>query len=98
MANIRNLKKNIDLQIYEVISDCLTWSEVHKKGDADGVSGILADAVTLRNDLIHRINHAPASADAKVVRAHFLQIQTDLTNGIDGLFKKLSSVSKKKAR
>jgi hypothetical protein len=98
MATIRKLKKKIELQIFEVISDCFTWSEIHADKKKSEVSEILADAVTLRNDLIHRVNHTVDTTDPKVVRAHFQLIQKDLLNGTDELFKRLSSVSKTKTK
>lgn len=98
MATIKKLKRKIESQIFEVISDCFTWSEVHSDKDKNEVSEILADAVTLRNDLIHRVNHSVDATDPKAVKAHFQLIQKDLLLGTDELFKRLSSVSKKKTK
>jgi hypothetical protein len=98
MATIRKLKKKIDSEIFEVISDCFTWSEVHPGIKPDGVSEILADTVALRNDLIHRVNHTVDATDPKAVKSHYQQIQKDLLSGTDSLFKRLSSLSKKKTK
>jgi hypothetical protein len=98
MATIRKLKKKIDSEIFEVISDCFTWSEVHPEKKPGGVSEILADAVALRNDLIHRVNHTVDATDSKAVKSHYQQIQKDLLSGTDSLFKRLSSLSKKKTK
>jgi hypothetical protein len=98
MGSIRKLKKEIDSQVYEVISDCFTYSEIHADNKADDVSGIIADACNFRNDLIHRVNNADPSADPKGVKAHYQLINHDLDAGVDKLFDRLSSLSKTKKK
>jgi hypothetical protein len=98
MGSIRKLKKAIDAKVYEVISDCFTYSELHPDDKPEDVSGIISDTVNFRNDLIHRINNPDPGADPKSVKAHYQLINKDLTAGIDKLFERLSSVSKKKKK
>jgi hypothetical protein len=98
MANIRQLKKAIDSQVYEVLADCFTWTKVNQDKKSDEVEGIIADAVNLRNELISRVNNTDPSADPKGVRAHYQLIGKDLTSGIDSFFGRLSSVSTKKKK
>ncbi|MCX6334586.1 MAG: hypothetical protein NT092_09825 [Bacteroidia bacterium] len=98
MGSIRKLKKEIDSKVYEVISDCFTFSELYPDNKPDEVSGIISDAVNFRNDLIHRINNPDPSADPKGVNAHYQLINKDLVGGVDKLCDRLSSVSKKKKK
>ena len=56
MANIRTLKKEIDTCVYEVISDCLTYSALNPESNQDDVSGLISEAVMLRNNLFRKIN------------------------------------------
>ncbi|MGD0341253.1 MAG: hypothetical protein ABSA76_06065 [Bacteroidales bacterium] len=98
MANIRQLKKSIDSQVYEVISDCFTWTELNSGKKSGEVESIISDAVNLRNELIHRVNNPDTSADAKAVKAYYQLIGKDLATGVDSLFSRLSSVSKKKKK
>jgi hypothetical protein len=98
MGNIRKLKKEIDSQVYELISDCFAHSEVHKEEDSEVVSGIISGAVSLRNELIHRINNPDREADQKTTRVYFQQIKSDLDSGLSDLFTRLSSASKKKKK
>jgi len=51
MANIRTLKKEIDTCVYEVISDCLTYSALNPEKNQDDVSSLISEAVMLRNNL-----------------------------------------------
>ncbi len=98
MGSIRKLKKQIDSKVYEIISDCFTFTEIHPDGKPDDVSGIISDAVNLRNDLIHRVNNPDPAADPKSVKAHYQLINQDLASGVDNLCERLSSVSKKKKK
>jgi hypothetical protein len=98
MGSIRKLKKEIDSEVYEVISDCLTYSEVHPDKKPDDISGIISDAVNFRNDLMHRVNNPDPSGDPKGVKVHYQLIKRDLSAGIDSLCERLSSVSKKKKK
>jgi hypothetical protein len=96
MANLRELKKDINNLVYELISDCLIYSGLHPDDKKEKVTAILSEAVNLRNDLIARINNPSDKADPKAVRAHYRMVKSDLLAGVDTLFGKLSSLSGKK--
>jgi hypothetical protein len=98
MASVRKLKKEIDSRIYEVISDCFTYSALYPDNKSDEVSAIISDTVNFRNELIHRINNPVSDADPKGIRAHYQSVSKDFVSGVDKLFERLSSVSKKKKK
>jgi len=98
MGSIRKLKKEIDSCVYELLSDCFAYSELNPDTKSDEISGIISDAVNFRNDLIHRVNNPDREADPKGVKAHYQLVNSDLVNGVDKLFSRLSSVSKKKKK
>lgn len=98
MASIRKLKKVIDSKVYEVISDCFTYSELHPDHKPDELSGIISDAVNFRNDLVHRVNNPDRETDPKGIKAHYQLINRELDTGVDKLCERLSSLSKKKKK
>jgi hypothetical protein len=98
MGSIRKLKKDIDSRLYEVISDCFTFSEVHSDEKSDEISDLISDAVNFRNGLIHRINNPDKEIDPKGLKAHYQLINKELNSGSDSLFERLSSLSKKKKK
>jgi hypothetical protein len=98
MASIRKLKKVIDSKVYELISDCFTFSELHPDSTPDEVSGIVLDAVNFRNDLMHRVNNPGREIDPKGIKAHYQLIDRELDEGVDKLCERLSSLSKKKKK
>jgi hypothetical protein len=98
MANIRTLKKEIDTCVYEVISDCLTYSALNPESNQDDVSGLISEAVMLRNNLFRKINAPFSGEDDLKLKKHFQEIRKEFTVGIDELFGRLSSLSKKKKK
>ena len=98
MASIRQLKKIIDSKIYELISDCFTFSELHPNNKSEEVSGIVSDAVNFRNDLLYKVNHPGTEIDPKGIKAHYQLINKEMDEGVDKLCERLSSLSKKKKK
>jgi hypothetical protein len=97
MASVRELKKDIDYLVFEVISDCLLYSDVNPDENTDAVTSIIEDAVNFRNDLIARVNNPDGKDNAKIVKAYYKKVEKDLLTGVDKLFDRLSALSVKKA-
>ncbi len=97
MASVRRLKKDIDYLIFEVISDSFTFGSVHPDEKEEDITGILADAVALREDLFRRVNNPPEPDDPKAVRVHFNAVKKDLFVGVDRLCMRLSALAEKKS-
>ncbi len=98
MANIRRLKKDIDSQIYGVISDCFTFSTLYPEDKPEEVTGIISDAVNFRNELMHKVNNPSREAGPKGIKVHYQMVNKELIAGADKLFERLSSVSKKRKK
>jgi hypothetical protein len=96
MASIRELKKDIDYLVFEVISDCFVYSNVHPDNKTDELTALISDAVEFRNDLIARVNNPDGKDNPKIVKAYYKTVQKDLLSGVDKLFERLSSISAKK--
>ncbi len=96
MASVRNLKKDIDYLVFEVISDCFAFSSIHPDDKPDELTAIITDAVNFRNDLIARVNNPDGKENTKIVRAYYKTVEKDLLTGVDKLFDRLSALSKKK--
>jgi len=96
MASVRNLKKDIDFLIFEVISDCFAYSSIHAEDKSDEISAIISDAVNFRNDLIARVNNPDGKDNPKIVKVYYKTVEKDLITGVDKLFDRLSALSTKK--
>lgn len=95
MSSIRKLKKDVGDITYEVVSDCFTFMLVKDKKDNEKVQGYIAEAIDLRNDLIHRINGFAKEKDIEKRKVYFKKIKEDLYSGMDKTLEKLSKLSKK---
>jgi hypothetical protein len=96
MASVRELKKDIDFLIFEVISDCFTYSNVHPEDKTEELTALISDAVEFRNDLIARVNNPDGKDNPKIVKAYYKSVARDLLSGVDKLFERLSALSVKK--
>ena len=96
MASIRELKKDIDYLVFEVISDCFAFSAVHPDNQTDELSAIITDAVKFRNELISRVNNPDGKDNPKILKSYYKSVKNDLLTGVDKLFTRLSALTKKK--
>ncbi len=90
MASLRVIKKDIDYLVSEVISDCWTFLYINPDKKAEEAVSIINQAVELRNELYQRVNNP----DKSNVKAHYKAISKDLLAGVDGLFIKISDLTK----
>ena len=93
MANLRDLKKEINGIANEVISDCFLYLHLHKDKNKKEVTEIMKGTLKTRNDLIHKVNHSD-SGDQKMIKKHFIKIRSELVDKMDSHFTKLSKISK----
>ena len=95
MANKREIKKDVDYLVGEVISDCYTYLMINGEKNRDNVIEIIGGIVEKRNDLIGRVNH-DRNMDSKQIKSHYKAINVDLLAAVDNSFSKLSQLSAKK--
>ncbi|WP_372751052.1 hypothetical protein [Labilibaculum sp.] len=95
MASRRRLKKDIDYLCFEVISDCYNYNYLHPE-NKDEVMEIVKNTIVSRNELIARVNHPDGKDNAKIVKAYYKAVYTDLIKNVDESFQKLSNLIKKK--
>lgn len=95
MAKLRNLKRDVDYLVSEIISDCYTCLVIHPEEKQDEIFGVISEVVDLRNSLIERANHPAEKHNARLVKKHYMQIRIDMFMQIEALFIKLSDILKK---
>ncbi len=94
MASVRNIKKDIDYLVSEVISDCYTYLFLHDEKNKEKVIEIIESVVESRNKLFERVNNPEKVSDKKQIKKHYKGIYNDLFTAIDGSFTKLSDLTK----
>jgi len=98
MASVRQLKKDIDNQVFEIISDCFIFSGLHSDNKSEEIAAIIGEAVNLRNDLIARVNNPDGKDNPKIVKKHYQAVTSDLNSGVDKLCSRLSALTSKKKK
>lgn len=93
MANLRQIKKDIDYLVQEVVYDCYLALHFHPTKE-EAIIGVMEDAVDLRNDLYEMVNNPAEKHNKSLVKKHYAFIKHQTMDRIEGLFDKLGSVIK----
>ena len=96
MASIRNIKKDIDFLVDEVIADSFMCLSLNPGKKNDEIIDVINEIADTRNGLISRINDVPKSGKKTEVKAHFKAIYDELFEKVDSSFDKLSKVVESK--
>ena len=88
MASVKNLKKDINYVLGDVIEECYMWELINPKADAKKAQAVINEAIESFDGLITRVN------DKKVENksAHFKSVQSDLETVASGLLEKLNKL------
>lgn len=93
MASVKSIKKDIDYLVEEVVTDCYLALYFHPD-KKDDIVKIMEEAVDLRNELFSRANNPAEKHNKSLVKKHYAQLRRDMFSGIDGMFSRLSDLSK----
>ena len=85
MANLRNLKKEIDYRLEEFVFDC-EMAIYFQPNKEDEVAKLMEKAVELRNP--------DEPKNASLVRKYYAAMRRDMVASFEGLFGDLSALNK----
>lgn len=95
MANLRQLKKEIDYRLEEVVFDCdMAICFQPKKEEA--IFCVMQEAVAVRNDLFTKANNPAEPHNASLVRKHYAALRREMETVFGELFEKLSAINETK--
>ncbi|QGY43716.1 hypothetical protein GM418_08615 [Maribellus comscasis] len=97
MASVKNLKKDIDLIMSLVISDCFLVLEENSKVDNEKILDIVRDVIIKHREFKIRVNHPDGKDNPKMVKQYYKKIVEDLLSEADKALEKLSAEVKKVA-
>ncbi len=92
MANKRNIKKDINSVLGNVLEECYSEILNNPGKKEDEINKIIDDAVDLADDLISRVNNADKIA-GKERKPHFTKISEELEEKAIGFIEKLNKLS-----
>ncbi len=84
MANKRQLKKNINTAIFDVIDECIYIQETRPE-KFDATEALINEAIDAYNQLMSGINTAKKKADFQEVIATFEEKADDFVDKLNGL-------------
>ena len=95
MASVKNLKKDIDYLMAQIVNDCFYVMEHNSKVDNAEVLKIARHAIAVHQELRKRAMHPNGKKEKKLVREYYNKLIKDLLQSADEAFEKLSSEVKK---
>jgi len=93
MANLRDLKKDIDYLVGQVVMDCFEYIYKTDGADVEDAYQIVGDVLVLRSQLRKRANHPGGRDNRKFIKNHYMQIAKDLVEGCDSCYNKLGALT-----
>ena len=93
MASRKDLKKDIDYFVFDVIADCYACINENPDQDFSGYEQIINDIIVLQEALLIRINQFDPSGGVSS-RKYFQNIKADLAEGLKSAYESLEEVTK----
>ena len=85
MASIRNLKKDLNYILSDIIEECIVWEIDNPTGDITKSQAIIDEAIDTFDALIDKVNQR----DVENKKQHFRKIVEELETQSLTLFKKV---------
>ena len=93
MASLRDIKKEIDYVVNEVVYDCYLSLGFHSDKQGE-IIAVMQGVVDMRNDLIELVNNPAEKHNPSLVRKHYAYVRQQLNEKSDELWGKLSEICK----
>ena len=94
MANLRDLKKEIDYRLEEFVFDC-EMAIYFQPSKEEDVVAIMEKAVALRNALYVNANNPTEPHNASLVKKYYAAMRRDMVSSLGSLFEELSALNGK---
>lgn len=92
MANIRDIKKDINSMVEHFIQECYTHLAYSPPLNQENVLDIISDAVVLKKETLHKVNNLPEFSDIKETKHYFKKLIGDFYDRIVDLTERLNTL------
>lgn len=89
MASIRDLKKDINFVLGDIIEAVYVWEATSKKSNSKEGSSIIDSAIKIFDDLIVKVN----KKDVDNRQSHLKKVRVELEEKATGLIEKLNKLA-----
>ncbi|MDE5731344.1 MAG: hypothetical protein K2H81_07500 [Alistipes sp.] len=93
MANLRNLKKEIDYRLEELVFDC-DMAICFQPSKEKEIFELMQEGVALRNAFYVKANNPAEPHNRSLVRKHYAALNCEMDDAFGKLFEKLSEINK----
>jgi hypothetical protein len=93
MANIRNLKKDINYVTSELVVECFTYNFLFPDKSQDELAAIISDSVNMKSALIQQINEAKKGKNEEL-KQHCVRIRKEFKTHVEELADRLTELNK----
>ena len=95
MTNLRQLKKEIDYILEEVVFDC-DMAMCFQPSKEKEIFEVMQEAVAVRNNLYAKAMNPAEPHNRSLVRKHYAALRAEMNDAFGALFEKLSAINGKK--
>ena len=88
MASIKNLKKDINYVLGDIIEECYTWELLNPTTDSKATDAIIDEAILAFDSLVEKIN----IKNVENKKAHFKNITLELEEIANSLLEKINKL------
>ena len=88
MASIKNLKKDINNVLGDIIEECYTWEILNPKADKKVTEAIIDEAIESFDNLIEKVN----AKNVEDYKAHFKVVNNELEETAHKLLDKINKL------
>jgi len=88
MASVKNLKKDINYVLGDIIEECYAWELMNPTEDKKKSEAIIDEAIVTFDALIDKVH----TKNVENKKAHFKGLQADLITAANGLLEKVNKL------
>ncbi len=92
MASIKNLKKDLNYLIDEVIGTCMIH-QYTKQQKKEELEAIINEMIEFRDKMILRINNPDVNENGQSLRNYYRALFDELLDKVNGAFDKLNEIT-----
>lgn len=93
MASIKNLKKDINYLIDEVIGICLLHQYTRGPESQDELENLINEMVAYREELINKVNNPETTDGKKQLKGYYRRLFDELLEKVNKAFETLNTVT-----
>lgn len=93
MASKKNLKKDINFLVDEVLGTCLMYKSLQDNNNQEEIDNMITEILIFREEIIKKVIHPDLSGDHKTLRSYYGMLHNELIAKVNESFDKLNALT-----